>query len=175
MPKGKVKDKTEDWYKLAQLQAAFGDKADASFLSRMTGFSRDSIAEVLKDPDYQALKSLFDNRRFDIWAYVLAEHSDIASMIHEASFAAVMTLINTLDDPDPRVKVMAAKEILDRDIHIERPTQNIQVDYKFSPAEIDKARNLVELLKARKLPQIMGVIKAEIVEDKDGANKEISD
>lgn len=146
---------TTDWYRLARAQAALesnGLPASAESLARHVDITVGVIKATLEDATYQEFADQFRRRRFGLWAESLAKAgTEIQQMMRNIGFKAMLVVENLLDSEDDKVRVAAARLAFDFNPELERPVVRHEITNRFTPDEMEQAREIVRRLKAPKV------------------------
>jgi len=138
-----------DQYRLAALRVALGPtKGTPATLALHTGFDPADINDTLNDAAFMDRCDSMDSGKYRVWGDVLANAEiDVGRFLHRLAPDAVMAIERALDSPDAKERMVAAKLVLDYDPFLQRPTVTHEVNYRFSPEELDKARAIARSLR----------------------------
>src|SRR5689334_8725324 len=139
--------KSTEWHRLAEAQAELeslkGTAIEPLVLARHTGYDEDDIKATISDATYQEFAELYKRRRFGLWADQLSRAgAEIQQMMKKVGFKALMALDDLLDSADDKVRVSAARLAFDFNPEMERPVVRHEITSKFSPDEIQQARDI---------------------------------
>ena len=142
---------TKDLKRIAEARRILSDmgRCTAENIAKHTGYDEAVVEEVLKQPYFQDLYDMLQRGQHAMWASLLAdEQEELSRLIAKLGYKAYLRLAQLLDSDDEKVANQAIRTTLEYNADLERPVVRHEITTKYTPDELDKAREAVR--KARK-------------------------
>lgn len=124
-------------------------KASASSIATHLGYDEGTVTDILNDPVFQDLYTMYQRGEFALWAGIIAdEQEELSKLVARLGYKAILRLEQLVGSQDEKVANQAIRTALEYNSELERPVVRHEITSRFTAEELDKAREVVRRLRA---------------------------